>query len=410
MFPPPPPSTTTAAATSLEETLLLRRRAQPQPAAAATEPDQAQRLPFSNPEAIAALNETIAIHLARIGAFHSLSNFLAESHTPQPPSLTPELLSGLKQLHEILERIRQGDCTRAIEWVEEARRAAAGDDADADSDELLLQLRKEEYIRLVLAAATTAPEETEEEEDEPMTLEPPRQQEQDHNGDVDRKDGDGADHPTVAPGTSRQRRKSSLASMSSSILRTSSSGQHGGHGPVNPHLERALAYGGQHFRPLVLSSASSSGSSRTALVCSLLTSPLYLPLDRLLSSPYGSLYAPYLASSSSSSPTTTPTTPASLRANEPLLLLFTEAYLRALSLPKNSPLTVVTDVGGSGALAKIIKVRTVMKEKKTEWSAVGELPVSGISFRRASLNLLTTDARVDSNPFPHLDFLLCTTK
>ena len=374
MFPPPPPptpsTTTAAAATSLEETLLLRRRAHPQPAAA--EQDQAQRLPFSNPEAIAALNETIAIHLARIGAFHSLSTFLAESHTPQPPSLTPELLSGLKQLHEILERIRQGDCIRAIEWVEEARRAAA-DTTDADSDELLFQLRKEEYIRLVLAAATAAPEETHE-EDEPMAvIEQPRQDEEDH------KEGD----PAVAPGTPRQRHKSSLASMSSSVLRTSSSGQHGGHGPVNPHLERALAYGGQHFRPLVLSSPSSSGSSRTALVCSLLTSPLYLPLDRLLSSPYGSLYAPYLASSSSSSPTTTPTTPASLRANEPLLLLFTEAYLRALSLPKNSPLTVVTDVGGSGALAKIIKVRTVMKEKKTEWSAVGELPVSGISARLA---------------------------
>ena len=378
MFPPPPPptpsTTTAAAATSLEETLLLRRRAHPQPAAA--EQDQAQRLPFSNPEAIAALNETIAIHLARIGAFHSLSTFLAESHTPQPPALTPELLAGLKQLHEILAQIRRGDCARAIEWVEEARRGAAD---TADSDELLFQLRKEEYIRLVLAAAVaTAPVE---EEDEPMAgIEQPRQheeQEQDHN----------EDHPAAAAGAPRQRRKSSLASMSSSILRTSSSGQHAcarERGPVNPHLERALAYGGQHFRPLLLSGSSASGSgssSRTALVCSLLTSPLYLPLDRLLSSPYGSLYAPYLASSSSSSsPTTTLTTPRplELRPNEPLLLLFTEAYLRSLSLPKNSPLTVVTDVGGSGALAKIIKVRTVMKEKKTEWSAVGELPVSGV--------------------------------
>lgn len=375
MFPPPPPptpsTTTAAAATSLEETLLLRRRAHPQPAAA--EQDQAQRLPFSNPEAIAALNETIAIHLARIGAFHSLSTFLAESHTPQPPALTPELLAGLKQLHEILAQIRQGDCARAIEWVEEARRA--GD--DADSDELLFQLRKEEYIRLVLAA--TAP--VEEEEDEPMAgIEQPRQHEEDQE---DHKDGD---HPAAAAaGAPRQRRKSSLASMSSSILRNSSQRTHAHErGPVNPHLERALAYGGQHFRPLLLSGSSASGSgssSRTALVCSLLTSPLYLPLDRLLSSPYGSLYAPYLASSSSSSsPTTTSTTPRplELRPNEPLLLLFTEAYLRLLSLPKNSPLTVVTDVGGSGALAKIIKVRTVMKEKKTEWSAVGELPVSGV--------------------------------
>lgn len=403
LFPPPPPSTSTPTATSLEETLLLRRR-QPQPPStaepAAAEQEHAQRLPFSNPEAIAALNETIAIHLARIGAFSSLSTFLAESHTPQPPSLTPELLARLKQLHEILERIRQGDCARAIEWVEEERRRRAGAD-DADADELLFQLRKEEYIRLVLAAAAPV------EEDVPMAIEQPRQHgEDEHNND------DGEDHRTA--GTPRQQRKSSLAaSMSSSMLRTEQHARAHGRGPVNPHLERALAYGGQHFRPLLLSasssssssSASGSASSRTALVCSLLTSPLYLPLDRLLLSPYGTIYAPYLASS----PTAPIRTTLNLRANEPLVLLFTEAYLRSLALPKNSPLTVVTDVGGSGALAKIIKVRTVMKEKKTEWSAVGELPVS-VCFplpfsRRASLTLLTPDSQLYLN-LPDLGFAI----
>ena len=36
---------------------------------------------------------------------------------------------------------------------------------------------------------------------------------------------------------------------------------------------------------------------------------------------------------------------------------------------------VITDVGGSGALAKLAKVRSVMKEKKTGWSQSEELPI-----------------------------------
>ena len=52
--------------------------------------------------------------------------------------------------------------------------------------------------------------------------------------------------------------------------------------------------------------------------------------------------------------------------------------LHKMDLPRDSPLSVVTDVGGGGAMARIQKVRTVMKEKKTEWSAVGELPVRAV--------------------------------
>ncbi|GAA5983720.1 hypothetical protein JCM10908_000394 [Rhodotorula pacifica] len=352
LFPPPPPPPAPTQAAKPPTLGALRRTNEE------TEMSQPQqdRLPFSNPEALAALNETIAVHLARIGAFTSLSTFLSESGTPSPPSLTPELLDGLKGLHAILEELRSGECKRAIEWVEARRRAlseeAGPENDDEDEEELLFQLRKEEYIRLVLKAAMSsrsAPQ-----EDDAMAIDPTS---------------------TATDAKLATRRKSSLASTSSSILHTSSTTASA---PVNPHLQEALTYGGQHFRPLLLASSSSPNKTasnpkagRTALVCSLLTSPLYLPLERLLSSPYGSLYAPYVSSPPDSA--TTQKTAAS--TNEPLLLSFTNSYLRSLSLPKNSPLSVVTDVGGSGALAKIRKVRAVMKEKKTEWSAVGELPV-----------------------------------
>lgn len=44
-------------------------------------------------------------------------------------------------------------------------------------------------------------------------------------------------------------------------------------------------------------------------------------------------------------------------------------------MSRQVPLRVVGDIGGGGALARIEKARTVMKEKKSEWSQSDELPV-----------------------------------
>lgn len=178
-------------------------------------------------------------------------------------------------------------------------------------------LRKEEFIRTLLGGATSLTDGTSDVEMETEPLLPPP--------------------PTSPTSTSSRRRL-----------------------PPDPHCQAALAYGGTHFRHLLT-------PARTSLICSLLTSPLYMPLPRLLSSPYGHLFEPYSPSSHTSSSSSSPTL--SLCAS------FSSAYLESLGLPKESPLTVVTDVGGSGAMAKIMKVRAVMKEKRTEWSASGELPV-----------------------------------
>ena len=55
--------------------------------------------------------------------------------------------------------------------------------------------------------------------------------------------------------------------------------------------------------------------------------------------------------------------------------LFAKEYCASLGMSKQVPLRVVGDIGGGGALARIEKARTVMKEKKSEWSQSDELPV-----------------------------------
>jgi len=262
--------------------------------------------PFSSPEEISALNETIATHLARIGAFSSLSTFLEESQTPSP--ISAELIEQLKKLHQILGELSRGVCQEAIEWV------LSHPEQDPKGD-LEFSLRKEEFIRILLGGTSLDPPTDTEMETEPLL--PP-------------------------------------SSFSSSSKLKSL--------PPDPYSQAALAYGGTHFRHLLT-------PSRTSLICSLLTSPLYMPFPRLLSSPYGPIFSPYSPSLSHSPSTTAPSPTSSLCAS------FSAAYLKSLGLPNQSPLTVVTDVGGSGAMAKIMKVRQVMKEKRTEWSAQGELPV-----------------------------------
>ncbi|GAA5962245.1 hypothetical protein JCM21900_000136 [Sporobolomyces salmonicolor] len=299
--PPPlfPPAPTPPPPFTLHPTFLsISPSGSTTPAAALASPSESSVMPFSSPSAISALNETITSHLARIGAFHSLSTFLEESGTPSP--LSDELLDSLRALHEILVELRSGTCTAAIDWL------LAYPDADPLGD-LEFSLRREEFIRLLLAGSSLEPPTDAEMETEPLLP------------------------PAPAPAVKGA--------------------------PPDPHVQAALAYGGTHFRHFMT-------PARQTTICALLTSPLYMPLPRLLASPYGPLYQPYTSS------TTTASSP-----TDSLCLAFSAAYLKHLGLPRDSPLTVVTDVGGSGAMAKIMKVRAVMKEKKTEWSAVGELPV-----------------------------------
>ncbi|KAG2349405.1 hypothetical protein BDR05DRAFT_922791 [Suillus weaverae] len=87
----------------------------------------------------------------------------------------------------------------------------------------------------------------------------------------------------------------------------------------------------------------------------LLTSVLYLPKERLQRSPYADL--------------------ASDSVHTDLEPLFAKEYCTSLGMSRQVPLRVIGDIGGGGALARIEKARTVMKERKSEWSQTDELPI-----------------------------------
>ncbi|KIK93160.1 hypothetical protein PAXRUDRAFT_829243 [Paxillus rubicundulus Ve08.2h10] len=87
----------------------------------------------------------------------------------------------------------------------------------------------------------------------------------------------------------------------------------------------------------------------------LMTCLVYLPKEKLERSPYADLASP------------------SLHADlEPL---FAKEYCASLGMSRQVPLRVIGDIGGGGALARIEKARTVMKERKSEWSQSDELPI-----------------------------------
>ncbi|TDL27504.1 hypothetical protein BD410DRAFT_782593 [Rickenella mellea] len=87
----------------------------------------------------------------------------------------------------------------------------------------------------------------------------------------------------------------------------------------------------------------------------LIACTVYLPLTRLLHSPYSDLASPTL--------------------HFDLEPMFAREYCARLGMSRQVPLRVVGDIGGGGALARIEKGRKVMRERKSEWSQSDELPI-----------------------------------
>jgi len=81
----------------------------------------------------------------------------------------------------------------------------------------------------------------------------------------------------------------------------------------------------------------------------------YLPLSKLQASSYADLASPSL--------------------HFELEPLFAKEYCASLGMSRQVPLRVVGDIGGGGALARIEKGRKVMRERKSEWSQIDELPI-----------------------------------
>jgi len=87
----------------------------------------------------------------------------------------------------------------------------------------------------------------------------------------------------------------------------------------------------------------------------MVTALLFLPIEKLLASPYADLLDPSLAYKTETE--------------------LVSEYCASLGLSRALPLKTVGAIGAGGALARIEKSRKVMRENKSEWSQVDELPI-----------------------------------
>lgn len=94
----------------------------------------------------------------------------------------------------------------------------------------------------------------------------------------------------------------------------------------------------------------------------------YLPASRLQESPYKDLMSSSL--------------------HTDLEPLFAKEYCANLGMSRQVPLRVVGDIGGGGALARIEKGRKVMRERKSEWSQIDELPVRPLKWTYTPCSLI----------------------
>ena len=92
----------------------------------------------------------------------------------------------------------------------------------------------------------------------------------------------------------------------------------------------------------------------------MITSLLFLPVEKLRSSPYSDLLDPTLIRKSK--------------------LELAREYCASMGLSRSVPLQTVGTIGAGGALTRIEKSRKVMRENKSEWSQVDELPVNSFFF------------------------------
>ncbi|KAG0142630.1 hypothetical protein CROQUDRAFT_662344 [Cronartium quercuum f. sp. fusiforme G11] len=282
--------------------------------------------PFESHSARYALDRVIANHLIRQGRFETARIFIQETAHTIP---TTELGS-CELLYQILDSIRSGDLTPALIWAQRHH-----DWLEARGSSLEFDLHRSQFVHLLtdVDLASEAEEEVNEKDEIEMDIE------------------------SVNDGTPTQAKPIPLPHINDHHHPQSTESKDCQPASVcSPSQQRALEYAGIHFRNFF--------PNRWDEAIRLISSVLYAPLPNLLRSPYSDFYQT-----------------ADLGSQQPwvhahhLVPLFTKEFYSNLKWSKELPLVVATDLGSGGALAKIAKVRSVMKEKRTEWSQADELPV-----------------------------------
>lgn len=278
----------------------------------ATSAEDDSHMFFSSEESKATLDRILAMHFVRSGCEDVEKVFLQESGVVIPREVHAEF----RVLHYITAAMRKGDLGPAFTWVAENRSLL-----HERRSPLEFHLHRSQYVRLLLSDTYPLP--------------------------------DSLASSLYANGAS--------SSLDVGTATTSTQARGG--------AASALRY--------ARSQLSRFHTEHAQEIKSLSAAALYLPIQRLLKSPYAHLFTSGTSSTTDAMNDEAPAVnPADEIYHAPhLAQLFASEYCSSLNMSHDLPLKVVTDVGGGGALAKIAKVKGVMKEKRTEWTTVQELPV-----------------------------------
>ncbi|KAI8451380.1 hypothetical protein BY996DRAFT_3793352 [Phakopsora pachyrhizi] len=306
--------------------------------------------PFSSDTARLALKRVITSHLLRQGRFDTARIFAEESEL----SVSAPELQACQELHQITSLIQIGYLDEALSWAMKNREWLKARESTLEFD-----LRRSAFVRILTQAdfdknaldgeenevtgnmqveeevTRTEKVEEEEEEEDKMMME-----------------------SVTFENLGKERESLDPKVLDGSLL---PSGTQGNSGLIQPNAQaahKALEYARYHF-PRFFPKKWDESVKLTASV-------LFTPLSKLRKSPYAEFFKPAPDGKSGDQPW--------LHAYH-LVPLFTKEFNARMEWSKELPLKVATDLGSGGALAKIAKVRSVMKEKRTEWSQSDELPV-----------------------------------
>ncbi|SPO25515.1 uncharacterized protein UTRI_03065_B [Ustilago trichophora] len=296
---------------------------------------------FSSPEAQTALERVILNHLQRNGDWSTSYKFAVEAQLP----LSPETEGLYVQLHNVIAAMGRGDLRPAISWAEQERHWLEG-----RMSGLEFALHRSQYIRIAAGAILPGSE------DGLGNRDPDGENVEMMSASIDQL------HPTSSALTS------AVATTTTTATSASSSDPIGA--PVaRTNVERALAYGREHFKPFRSTHLTEIQRLFTllAFLPAFIPAPAYgpegldsVPVEHLIPT-VPLIYRPLLDANLVHAPLLEP--------------LFRIEFCARNRIAKDAPLAIGVEVGAGGALNKIIKVKAVMKERGNEWSQADELPI-----------------------------------
>ncbi|KAN0061670.1 hypothetical protein ACQY0O_005661 [Thecaphora frezii] len=304
---------------------------------------------FSSTRAQKALEGVILEHLLRNADWQPANAFAQDAHLP----LQHHLQHSFGQLHDILDSIRAGHLAPAIEWAQRERPFL-----ESRQSPLEFALHRSQFLRIASGVSPSPLRNT--------PFDPHRQPRHDPDGENVEMEPEPAATTTTTAGHPSSTSPSSSSCFSAAQPRAGLTPQEEALAHSNSGC--ALAYLRRHFGPFLHTHL----DEIKRLVAVLAYCPYFPPLAYDAEPMDAATYEHFVAH-----------IPRVYRplldpqlVHAPLLEpLFRIEYCARNRMAKEAPLSIGVELGAGGALSHIIKVKTLMKERKNEWSQADELPV-----------------------------------